>query len=163
MIVREADADCDAPALLAVINDAIINSTAWYEYEPWNAARMTSWLAAKRAGNWPVLVADAGSGALGFASFGTFRERPAYARTVEHSVYVDAKARGRGIGRLMLAALIAEARARGMHTMIGAVDAANPGSLAFHHALGFLEVGRIREVAWKFDRWLDLIFMQKLL
>lgn len=163
MIVRAADEARDGDAILAIVNDAILNSTAWYEYEPWDAARLTAWFAAKRAGGWPLLVADDGTQALGFASFGTFRERPAYARTVEHSVYVSAEARGQGLGRLLLGALIDVARERGLHTMIGGVDATNKGSLAFHRALGFVEAGRMREVGWKFGRWLDLVFMQKLL
>jgi len=163
MIIRPGDEARDAGAILAIVNDAILNSTAWYEYQAWDSARMTSWFAAKRAGGCPVLVADAGDGALGFASFGTFRDRPAYVHTVEHSVYVAAEARGQGVGRRLLGALVEEARARGLHTMIGGVDAANEGSLAFHRALGFAEAGRMREVGRKFDRWLDLIFMQKLL
>lgn len=163
MIVRAADPARDGDAILAIVNDAILNSTAWYEYAPWDGARLTSWFDAKRAGAWPLLVAEADGETLGFASFGTFRDRPAYARTVEHSVYVAAAARGRGIGRRLLDALIEAARARELHAMIGGVDAANQGSLAFHRAAGFVEAGRLREVGWKFDRWLDLIFMQKLL
>ena len=163
MIVRAANPERDGDAILAIVNDAILNTTAWYEYEPWGAARLTSWFEAKRAGRWPLLVAEAAGEALGFASFGPFRDRPAYARTVEHSVYVAATARGRGIGRLLLDSVIAEARARELHAMIGGIDAANEGSLAFHRAAGFVEAGRMREVGWKFDRWLDLIFMQKLL
>jgi L-amino acid N-acyltransferase len=163
VIVRAAAPARDGGAILAIVNDAILNSTAWYEYEPWDAARLTSWFEAKRAGGWPLLVAEADGETLGFASFGPFRDRPAYARTVEHSVYVAAAARGRGIGRLLLDALVAEAGGRGLHTMIGGIDASNAGSLAFHRAAGFVEAGRMREVGWKFDRWLDLIFMQKLL
>lgn len=163
MIVRAAEPARDGAAILAIVNDAILNSTAWYEYAPWDEARLTSWFEAKRAGGWPLLVAADGDATLGFASFGTFRDRPAYARTVEHSLYVAAAARGRGIGRILLDALVEHARARGLHAMIGGVDAANEGSLAFHHGAGFVEVGRLREVGWKFDRWLDLVFMQKLL
>lgn len=163
MIVRAAEPARDGAAILAIVNDAILNTTAWYEYAPWDAARLTSWLDAKRAGGWPLIVADDGGRTLGFASFGSFRDRPAYARTVEHSVYVAAEARGRGIGRLLLEAIVEQARARGLHAMIGGVDAANEGSLAFHRAAGFVEVGRLPEVGWKFDRWLDLVFVQKLL
>ena len=163
MIVRAADRARDGEAVLAIVNDAILNSSAWYEYEPWDTARLTSWFDAKQAGGWPLLVADDGAAALGFASFGPFRDRPAYARTVEHSVYIAAEARGRGVGRYLLGAIVDEAQARGLHAMIGGVDAANEGSLAFHRAAGFAEVGRLREVGWKFERWLDLVFMQKLL
>jgi L-amino acid N-acyltransferase len=163
VIVRAADRRRDGDAILAIVNDAILNSTAWYEYDPWDAQRLASWFDAKRADGWPIVVADDGSGVLGFASFGAFRHRPAYARTVEHSLYVGASARGRGIGRRLLDAIVAEARARELHAMIGGVDAANEGSLAFHRAAGFVEAGRLREVGWKFGRWLDLVFMQKLL
>lgn len=161
MILRPAELSRDGDVLLAIINDAILNTTAWYEYDLWDGDRMTSWFDAKRAGGWPLIVADDGGAALGFASFGPFRDRPAYARTVEHSVYVAHDARGRGIGRRLLDAIVAEARLRDLHAMIGGVDAANEGSLAFHRAAGFVEAGRIREVGWKFGRWLDLVFMQK--
>ena len=163
MIVRVADLAKDGDALLAIVNDAILNSTAWYEYESWDRTQLTSWFDAKMAGGWPLLVADDGDGTLGFASFGTFRQRPAYAHTIEHSLYVAADARGRGVGRRLLDAIVDEARSRRLHAMIGGVDAANDGSLAFHRAAGFDEVGRLREVGWKFGRWLDLVFMQKLL
>lgn len=163
MIVRAAELETDGAAILAIVNDAILGSTAWYEYEAWDAAKLASWFDAKQAGGWPLIVAADGGDALGFASFGRFRDRPAYARTVEHSVYVAAAARGRGVGRTLLDAIVAEAKHRGHHTMIGGVDASNEGSLAFHRAAGFVEAGRMREVGWKFDRWLDLIFMQKIL
>lgn len=163
MIVRAAELGKDGDAILAVVNDAILNTTAWYEHEPWDHARLTSWFDAKAEGGWPLLVAEDAGTALGFASYGSFRARPAYARTVEHSVYVAAAARGRGVGRILLDAIVAEARAQGHHTMIGGVDASNEGSLAFHRAAGFVEAGRMREVGWKFGRWLDLVFMQKML
>ncbi len=163
MIVRPAELARDRPAILAIVNDAILTSTAWYEYEPWDAAKLAAWFDAKQAGGWPLLVAEAGGETIGFSSFGRFRDRPAYARTVEHSVYVAAAARGRGVGRLLLDAIVAEARRRRHHVMIGGVDAANEGSLAFHRAAGFVEAGRMREVGRKFDRWLDLVFMQKIL
>lgn len=163
MIVRPAELAKDGAAILAIVNDAILHSTAWYEHEPWDEARLASWFDDKAVGGWPLLVAEDADATLGFASYGSFRQRPAYARTVEHSVYVAAAARGRGVGRLLLETIVADARARGHHTMIGGVDAANEGSLAFHRAAGFVEAGRMREVGWKFERWLDLIFMQKML
>lgn len=163
MIIRAAELGQDGAAILAIVNDAILTSTAWYEYAAWDAAKLASWVDAKQAGGWPLIVAEVDGETLGFASFGRFRDRPAYARTVEHSVYVAAAARGRGVGRALLDAIVGEARARGHHTLIGGVDASNAGSLAFHRAAGFVEAGRMREVGWKFDRWLDLVFMQKIL
>ena len=149
------------PAILAITNDAIVNSTALFEYQPRTLAQQQDWFAHKQADGWPVLVAEVGPAVVGFGTFGPFRDRPAYHPTVEHSVYVANGQRGCGIGRLLVEALIADARKRGLHTMIGGIDGSNAGSLAFHAALGFEEVGRLTEVGWKFDRWLDLVFMQK--
>ncbi len=161
MRVRVAGPD-DLPAILAITNDAILNSTALFEYEARSLEQQRAWFDDKRAGGWPVLVADDG-GVAGFATFGPFRDRPAYATTVEHSVYVEGSRRAQGVGRLLVEALIAEARVREVHTMIGGIDASNAGSLAFHAALGFVEVGLLPQVGRKFGRWLDLIFMAKLL
>ena len=103
------------------------------------------------------------NGLRGFASFGDFRPWPGYALSVEHSVYMEEPARGRGIGSALLQRLIDEARARGKHTMIGGIDAENLASITLHAKFGFTEVGRLREVARKFGNWLDLIFMQRIL
>lgn len=161
--VRPATQD-DLPAILEIVNDAILNTTAMYEYAPRTFADQQAWLAERRAGNWPVLVAvdDAGQVA-GFGSIGTFRPRAAYHRSGEHSVYVAAAHRGKGYGRRILEALVVAAQGMGLHTLIGGVDSENTGSIAFHRALGFEEAGRIREVGWKFGHWLTLVFMQKIL
>jgi phosphinothricin acetyltransferase len=100
---------------------------------------------------------------MGFASFGTFRAWPAYKYSVEHSVYVDARFRGRGVGRRLLEELIAAARARDFHVLIGGIDAANTVSIALHERLGFTHCGTIRQVGFKFGRWLDLTFYQLIL
>jgi phosphinothricin acetyltransferase len=161
-LIRAARAD-DDEGILAIVNDAILNTTAWYDHKPWTAARVAEWRAAKLAEGSPILVADVSNNVAGFGSFGPFRARQAYAGTVEHSVYVSNTYRGHGHGRQLLEALIDLARARGFHTLVGGVDSENAGSLAFHRALGFEEAGRLREVGRKFDRWLTLVFMQKLL
>jgi phosphinothricin acetyltransferase len=162
-VVRPADA-ADLAAILAIVNDAILNTTAWYDYAPWDSAQLAQWFDGKRAAGWPVLVAIARDGTLaGFGSIGSFRGRAAYHKTGEHSVYVEKEHRGQGYGRLLLAAIIDAARGLGLHTLIGGVDSGNDASLAFHRALGFVEAGRMREVGWKFDRWLTLVFMQKML
>jgi phosphinothricin acetyltransferase len=153
----------DVPAILAITNDAILHSTALFEYDARTLADQAAWFADKAAGGWPVLVADDGSGAVGFASYGPFRSRPAYAATVEHSIYVADGQRGRGVGQALMHALIAEARRERRHVMVGGIDASNDASIAFHAALGFVQVGRLPQVGWKFDRWLDLVFMQIIL
>lgn len=153
----------DLPSILAIINDAILTSTAWYDSEPWDQARAEAWLTAKQVAGLPVIVAEVDGVVAGFATYGPFRDRPAYARTAEHSVYVARGLRGTGIGHLLLTAIVEIARDNGIHTLIGGVDSENLASIAFHEAHGFVEAGRMREVGWKFDRWLSLVFMQRLL
>ncbi len=151
-------------AMLAIFNDAILHSTALYDYRPRTLQTMAAWFEAKRAGAWPVLGLEAAEGTLlAFGSFGPFRAFPAYKYTVEHSVYVHADQRGRGLGTQVLRALIEAARGRELHAMIGAIDADNAASLALHERLGFRRVGTLPQVGFKFGRWLDLAFCQLLL
>ena len=162
MIIRAAQAR-DVPAILDIVNDAILNSTALFEYEPRTLDEQAGWLADRNAGGWPVLVAEVDGDTIGFASYGPFRARPAYAATVEHSVYVAQHDRSKGVGRALMLALIAAAKSDGRHVMVGGIDGSNDASIAFHAALGFVETGRLPEVGWKFERWLDLVFMQLIL
>jgi phosphinothricin acetyltransferase len=153
-----------ADAILAIFNDAILNSTALYDYAPRSPGSMTSWFEAKRKGGFPVIgIEDAHRTLLAFGSYGSFRAWPAYKYTVEHSVYVHHEHRGRGLGRRVLQALIAAAREQDMHAMIGGIDVANAGSIALHESLGFRHVGTLPQVGFKFGRWLDLSFHQLLL
>lgn len=151
-----------AAAILDIFNDAIVNSTALYDYQPRTAQNMLSWFEAKRAGVFPVIgIEDAQGQLLGFCSWGSFRAYPAYKYTVEHSVYVHPQHRGRGLGRQLMELLIEEARRRGdVHVIVGAIDAANAGSIALHKNLGFEHVGQMPQVGFKFGRWLDLAFYQ---
>lgn len=148
-------------AILDILNDAILTSTALYDYRPRPAESMTAWFAGKRARGFPVIGAvDEQGRLLGFASYGTFRERPAYKYSVEHSVYVHRDARGRGVGRALMTRLIAAAREQGYHLLIGGIDASNEASIALHRQLGFEHAGTIRQAGFKFGRWLDLAFYQ---
>jgi phosphinothricin acetyltransferase len=158
---------CDesyAEEILAILNEAILNTTALYDYQARSLDSMASWFAAKRLGNFPVLgaVDDAGT-LLGFASYGAFRNYPANKYTVEHSLYLDAEHRGRGIGRQLLTRLIAEAESQDLHLLVGGIDSTNTASIALHRALGFEHAGTIRQIAYKFGRWLDLEFYQLIL
>jgi len=150
-----------ATPILEILNEQIAHSTALYDYRPRNADSMLRWFDAKRAGNFPVLGAlgDAGQ-LLGFASYGSFRPHAAYKYTVEHSVYVHANERGRGLGRALLERLIARAREQQYHVLVGAIDADNPASIALHQALGFVHSGTLQQVGFKFGRWLDLALYQ---
>ena len=162
--VVRCDFERHADAILAIFNEAIVNSTALYDYQPRTPQSMLPWFDAKRAGNFPVIgVEDADGGLLAFASYGTFRGWPAYKYTVEHSVYVHKDHRGQGLGRMVMRELIAAARRNDVHAMIGGIDAANVGSIALHERLGFRHVGTLPQAGFKFGRWLDLAFYQLLL
>jgi L-amino acid N-acyltransferase YncA len=161
MQIRDATED-DLPGILAIYNHVIATSNAVYTETAATLDDRRTWLAARRAGNFPVLVAD-DAGIKGFASFGDFRPWPGYALTVEHSVYVHDAAHRRGVGTALVGRLIDEAQRRGKHVMIGGVDAANTASIGMHRKLGFTEAGHLREVARKFGRWLDLVLMQRML
>lgn len=148
-------------AILTILNDAIVTSTALYDYAPRPLSSMTAWFEDKRAGDFPVWGAVGDDGALlGFATYGVFRVRPAYKYTVEHSVYVDAAARGQGVGRALMRRLIESALEQQKHVLVGGIDASNVGSVKFHEALGFVHAGTIKEAGFKFGRWLDLAFYQ---
>ncbi|MGC1174570.1 N-acetyltransferase family protein [Polaromonas sp.] len=153
-----------ASQILAIFNEAIVNSTALYDYKPRAPETMVAWFAAKRANDFPVIGMEDGNGKLlGFASYGTFRAFPAYKYTVEHSVYVEKNSRGLGLGRKLLEAVIAKAEEQGMHALVGAIDLDNSVSMALHKRLGFEHCGTIRQAAFKFGRWLDLAFLQRTL
>ena len=151
-------------AIRGIYNHEIVHTTALYEYEPRSVETMVSWWAAKQAAGLPVLGIELDPGVLaGFASWGPFRPFPAYLHTVEHSVYVDSRFRGRGVGRTLVAALIDEARRRDLHAMVGVIDATNGSSIALHRRLGFTHGGTLREVGFKFGRWLDVEYWQLIL
>jgi phosphinothricin acetyltransferase len=159
--------ECDrrrAPQILAILNEAIEHSTALYDYRPRTPAMMETWFDNKEKGSYPVFGAVDESGRLlGFASYGPFRTWPAYKYTIEHSVYVDREHRGRGVGQLLLAAILQKAREQDYHTVIGGIDAENAVSIALHKKFGFEFCGRVRQAGFKFGRWLDLDFYQLIL
>ena len=148
-------------AILDIFNDAILHSTALYDYYPRTPQNMDDWFAAKARGGFPVLGLEDDNGVLaGFGSYGSFRAWPAYKYTVEHSVYVHRSQRGRGLGKALMAQLIEAARAQQLHLLIGGIDMDNAASIALHTGLGFVHAGTIRQAGFKFGRWLDLGFYQ---
>lgn len=150
----------DVPAILDIYNHAVIHTTATYDLEPVSLASRLAWFDEKAQSGWPVWVAEKAEEVLGWATYGPFRAKAGYNLTAEHSVYVRDGVRGQGVGRRLMLPLIEDARQRGLHVLIGGVDADNAGSIAFHEALGFDQGVRLREVGRKFDRWLDVQFMQ---
>jgi len=156
--------DRHAGAILAIFNEAILTSTALYDYKPRSPDSMGPWFAAKVESGYPVIGLEDERGALlAFGSYGAFRAWPAYKYTVEHSVYVHRDYRGQGLGRVVMQELIAAARTREVHCMIGGIDTTNVGSIILHKRLGFRHVGTLPQVGFKFGRWLDLSFYQLLL
>lgn len=154
----------DLPEILAIFNDVIATSTAIYRDAPTTLEERKQWLESRVSAGFPVFVATANGKTVGFSTFGEFRGSfSGYRHTVEHSVHVAAAARGLGVGTALVEALFRPARDAGKHVMIGAIDAANEGSLQFHIRLGFEQTGLLREVGRKFGRWLDLAFVQKML
>jgi L-amino acid N-acyltransferase YncA len=152
------------PGILAIYNEVIEHSTAIYALAPTTLAERRAWFDARLKSGYPVLAATEGDIVLGFSSFGDWRGTwPGYRYTVEHTVHVGADARGRGVGRKLLEALFPLALALDKHVMIGGIDASNLSSIRFHERLGFARVAQFHEVGHKFGRWLDLVFVQKLL
>lgn len=159
-----------AAAILAIFNDAILHSTALYDYQARSMDNMVSWFKNKELGQYPVIGVESdpvetGKPAelMGFASYGSFRAYPANKYTLEHSVYVAAPFRGKGIAQTLMQHLIELAQAQNYHTLIGSIDASNQGSIALHEKLGFVHAGTIRHAGFKFGEWLDLAFYQLLL
>jgi phosphinothricin acetyltransferase len=152
-----------AGAILEILNDAIVHSTALYDYQPRPAEAMVGWFKAKDAGRYPVIGAVAAEQLVGFASYGSFRAWPAYKYTVEHSVYVHRDHRGKGVGLALMRKLIEAARDQEYHVMVGGIDATNEASVRLHQKLGFVHAGTVQHAGYKFGRWLDLAFYQLLL
>jgi len=153
----------DLEKILEIVNHSILHTTANYNYDVQTLEVQTKWFEDKNAKKLPIVVADLEGEVVGFGSYGQFREKIGYQYTVEHSVYVVDHVIGKGIGSQLLTELIRLAKEQGYHCMIGAIDADNAGSIAFHERFGFTAAGTIREVGYKFDHWLDLVFMQLLL
>lgn len=160
MEIRDA-ASADVAGITAIYNDAVENTTAIWNATRVDVANREAWLADRERAGYPVLVAVDGDGAvLGYASFGDWRAWEGYRHTVEHSVYVRADQRGKGIGKALMLALIERARSLGKHVMVAGIEAGNAGSIALHEKLGFEAVGLLKQVGMKFGSWLDLAFLQ---
>jgi L-amino acid N-acyltransferase len=164
VVVRPAVA-ADLPVITDLFNALIpVDATAWREHLA-DEAEMEAWWEQQATAGHPVLVAVAGGRVVGYATWTGFRggdRFPGYRGTVEHTIHVAADQHGQGVGRALLEALVEEARRRDVHVVVGAVDSENTGSLAFHRALGFTEVGRMPEVGRKHGRWLDLVLVQRI-
>jgi L-amino acid N-acyltransferase len=160
--IRPAE-ETDVPAITDIVNAAIVNTLASWMHHPFPLEDRCEWFLARRAQHFPILVAEVDGAIAGYAATGPFRAYDGYARTVEHSVYIREEFQRRGLGRALMTPLIDVSRERGDHVMVGAIALPNEPSVALHTALGFVEVGRMPEVGWKFGDWRDLLLMQKIL
>ena len=160
MTIREAGAG-DADAIAAIWNPVIRDSFITFNAAEKTAAQIAALIGETQAAGHAFLVAEADVGLAGFGLYGQFRKGVGYARTMEHTIILGPAARGRGLGRALLAALEDHARAGGAHTIFAGVSAANPEGRAFHAACGYDEIALLREVGFKNGRWLDLHLMQK--
>ena len=158
-----AAGEADLPAILAIHNHAVLHTTAIWSVHPADLANRQAVLAERQAKGYAFLAAIEGDVLLGYATFGDFRPHDGYFKTVEHSIYVHPDHQRRGVARALMLPLIEAARQIGKHAMLGGIDAANAGSIALHEALGFEKVGLLPQVGFKFGRYLDLMFMQKML
>ena len=159
MTIRDATS-ADIPAILEIYNDAVANTTAIWNDNLVDLDNRQAWFAARMERGFPVLVAERDGAVAGYASYGDWRAFEGFRHTVEHSVYVHRDARGGGIGRELMRALIDRASAGDIHVMVACIEAGNTASISLHAALGFREVGSFHEVGTKFGRWLDLTCME---
>ena len=162
MLIREAT-QSDMQQILDIYNDAIINTTAVYDYKPHTLEMRLKWFDDKLEKDIPVLVAESNGTVVGFTSYGSFRAWPAYKYSIEHSVYVRQEFRNRGIAKKLLTELIDIVRTKDIHTVIAGIDADNTASIHLHKQLGFEDAGYFKEVGYKFGKWLNLRFLQLIL
>jgi len=150
----------DLDDILLIYNDAILHTTAVYDYEPYTYENRVKWFEDKEQKGTPIIAYEEDGEVCGFATYGSFRDWPAYQYTVEHSVYVNPKHSKKGIGVTLLREIIKEAQNNGYITMVAGIDDANEGSISLHERVGFTYCGTVRKAGYKFDRWLHLAFYQ---
>jgi len=158
-IIRPLE-ETDLEAVTEIYNDVLNNSTAIFRDTPATVQERAEWWKAQCGKGYPVIVAEAEGRVVGFSSFGDFRAWPGYRFTVEGTIHLSSDARRKGIGTLLLQDLISKARSLGKHMLIAGVDADNIASLTFLKRMGFEQTAHMREVGYKFGRFLDLILLQ---
>lgn len=160
-----ASTESDIPAITAIYRHHVLHGTGTFEIDPPSEQDMTARRADVLSRGLPYIVAEGEDGRiLGFSYANWFKPRPAYRFSAEDSIYVADSARGQGVGRLLLQALCDQAQAAGVRKLLAVIgDSANAGSIGVHRAAGFSEIGVMRSMGWKFDRWLDIVLMEKTL
>jgi phosphinothricin acetyltransferase len=154
----------DCSGILEIYNDAVLTTTATYDYEPRTLAHRLAWFDDHTKTGFPIFVAVNETGRIvGWSALNRYHDRVGYRFTSENSVYIAPDARGQGIGKLLLAPLIESGRKIGLHAIIAAIDSTNEPSIRLHRRFGFETVGHFKRVGYKFDRWLDVVYMELLL
>ena len=159
MIIRKAERS-DVPAMREIFNEVLRNSNSIYREEEVSLEERYAWFDEKIEHDYPLFGAYEEGKLIGYAGYGSWRAAQGYRKSVELTIYVDASARGSGIGSKLMQTIIDQAKADGYHVMIGAIDAENQASIEFHKRFGFTETARMPEVALKNGQWLTLVFMQ---
>lgn len=163
MTIRPAT-HADLPGILEIYNQAVLNTTASYDYEPSTLEDRVAWFEEHIRNNYPVFAAVGDQNqVVGWSSLNRFHNRVGYRFTAENSVYVAADQRGKGIGTMLMPPLIDGASARGLHAILALIDAQNEFSIRLHARFGFERVGLLKQVGFKFNRWLDVVQMERLL
>ena len=163
MKIRPAARD-DLPGILEIYNDAVLNTTATYDYEPRTLEHRSSWFEDHEKNHHPVFVAEDDQGRIvGWSALNRYHDRIGYQFTRENSIYVAADQRGKGVGKLLMRPLVETARQQGLHAILAGIDAANEASLRLHASFGFVQVAHFKQVGFKFGRWLDVVYMELLL
>ena len=159
MLVRHATED-DLPAMLEIYNDIIVNTTAVWHSEPHTLEMRREWFNQRKEMGFPIFVVVEDEQLLGFSTIGPFRPWYGYRFTVENSVYVAAASRGKGVANLLMQPLIDAARELKLHAIVAGIEAENEVSIGLHKKFGFTEVAHFKQVGWKFERWMDLKFLE---
>lgn len=154
----------DCPAILKIYNHAVLTTTATYDYEPRSLEHRLAWFDEHQRNAYPIFVAvDPRHGIMGWSSLSRYHDRKGFRFTTENSLYVAADHRGQGAGKLLLQALVESCRDGRFHSIIAAIDASNEISIRLHHSFGFEQVGHFKRVGYKFNRWLDVVYMELIL
>ncbi len=160
MVTIQTATEEDIPTLLEIYNDIIINTTAVWHEEPHTLAMRQEWCAMKKEQGFPVFTAMEDGKVIGFSTLGPFRPWFGYRYTVENSVYVATNSRGKGVAKLLMPPLIDAAKQLGLHAIVAGIEANNEASIELHKKFGFIEVAHFKEVGFKFNRWMDLKFLE---
>lgn len=162
LLIRDATFD-DLGAMLAIYNEQVLTSTSTFDLRERSQEAQHAWFLQHQEGLHPVVVGERAGQVVAWGSLSVYKPRPAYQHTVEVSVYVHQQARSQGLGTVLLKHLCERGQSSGVHTIVAYIVSSNQASLRMSRACGFVEAGRLREVGYKFDTWLDVVIMQRIL